>query len=257
MVNELEYVENLITNKKLSTKVNFDIRLLAVYFYGQGFIQKEELVNEISNVIDTCLGKKNVWEVQIKKAVDSHLARVKDSGYAPLKNITSIEVYEEELEVIQSLKDKKKEKMLFAILVYLKLTNTNYLPHELIKEVRTISGIKRITVASAQDIIREILSEEYNGEQILSKVNSQKVAIVYNFKKEEGKVAFIIKDFSDEGIPLYYDRYCGEKVKECIECGKLILIKGNNNKYCSKCREEKEMEKAKNRMKNHRKNLKK
>lgn len=257
MVNELEYVENLITNNKLSTKVNFDIRLLAVYFYGQGFIQKEELVNEISNVIDTCLGKKNVWEVQIKKAVDSHLARVKDSGYTPLKNITSIEVYEEELEVIQSLKDKKKEKMLFAILVYLKLTNTNYLPHELIKEVRTISGIKRITVASAQDIIREILSEEYNGEQILSKVNSQKVAIVYNFKKEEGKVAFIIKDFSDEGIPLYYDRYCGEKVKECIECGKLILIKGNNNKYCSKCREEKEMEKAKNRMKNHRKNLKK
>ena len=33
--------------------------------------------------------------------------------------------------------------------------------------------------------------------------------------------------------------------KQCSQCGKLIKIKGKNNKYCDKCSKEKELEKYK------------
>lgn len=54
-----------------------------------------------------------------------------------------------------------------------------------------------------------------------------------------------IVDFDD--FYTYYDRYCGEKVKECVKCGKMIVPKGSSPiKYCEDCSHKKQLQHKRN-----------
>ena len=62
------------------------------------------------------------------------------------------------------------------------------------------------------------------------------------FAKKNGEIAFEVKDFRD--FVLEYLRWKGEKVGNCENesCGRLIVLKSNNQKYCKDCWKEKQLQ---------------
>lgn len=182
-------------------------------------------------------------------------------------DINEVEIYKQEIEYIKSVNDKKIEKLLFVMLVYLKAMNegSKIVYKDKFKKYDTIrnfggklvdnllfdAGIKINGEVNKIDAIVEVLNKKFEcidvetGEVIQKYYldsTSKELEVKLNYVFERGEVGIVLKDFQTEGeneLINVFNEVFGYK---CSECGAVVGVRGG---ICNKCKRKLDAEKRK------------
>ena len=169
-----------------------------------------------------------------------------------LKKVDNVIVTKSEMEIIQSVKGKSRQKVLFTLLVLAKYYNA---VSDKNKNWTNLEYKKIFKLANVQLSIQNqalLINDLYNCGFVNVSKNVGKPNIQVNFVDNESDTVLTITRLKDLGKE--YLMFCGEDYIRCQKCG--VPIKKSRNgkvKYCGKCAKMIDREKAKIRMGNIRK----
>ena len=180
------------------------------------------------------------WIDLIKRIIRS----IKKKGDFSLYKVDEVVVYQSELQQIRNINNLRLEKIAFVLLVYAKIFNkinkkdTNWVnaPYD---DVFADAKI------SANSLDKDLLVYKLKMLGLVKpsmKCNSENIKVL--FVESDGEPAIVIKDFRNF-VYEYLKYFEPNKYTECQNCGVLVHIKSNKQKYCSKCAREAELEKYK------------
>ena len=248
ILNETKYAEQIIEKGFSKNKIIFEIRILAKYFYSQGY-EKEELKAKVNEFCNKRLSQFNqvTWIKTINKIC-------KYAEKNSLFDVKSVRITMLEYDKIKSLNNKNLEKIAFVMLVLAKINKQSYMVY--LKD--------RINSKLNNKVKREDIDYKFKGYYLNESVNEIcKLAKVHGSK--EKKLAMIKElwdlGFVHVGFParlrvdfvnnhttedfvvldkfnnfiLEYEKTLGVKVKYCEVCGEIIKDTVNNKKYCNVC----------------------
>lgn len=251
--NEKAYVEKMIVNEKVNNpkKEKKDLILIIRYFLEVFKDEKDALWNTMG-IISKMYGEEDYdkwWEF-----VNNFVKQYDKKKQRPLTNVTQVGITKKELEIIDSIKNEKLEKVAFGLLVYCKIWNAIKNKKDCWVNMSETAEFYRDIMISANTTTREtnfFKLQQLGLITIPRKTGSEDIKL--DFIDLDGDSEIVI-DSLDDFILDYYI-YKGKKVINCKECGSRILVKGNaSTKYCSVCKKEKTLENTRKRVKNHRKN---
>lgn len=254
---EKEYAEAIIENGFISKNLNYELKLLAMYYKELGYKPKkrEELL------YDFC--KKNIENfsrVLYYKKINSVLnyARKKENI---LINANEIDITENELRFIDSLDiNHQQKKLCFTLLVLAKLYSTvHHIKYGEHTTEHYFGGnnkrYKELIDASHTSLTANKLHQnigELAKKDIVEIRNKGfiKLSFIYGIEPG-GETAIKIRSF--DSIGLYYDLHTGQKkVKSCVNCQTPFRFKSNKSKYCPPCASVIAKEKTRTRVRKHR-----
>lgn len=254
LANERKYVEDMIKSKTLNVnRPGKDINSLIKYLYEQNpKITKQELIELVNKfLLEIVQDEKAVkrWQVSIREYVDTFMSYA--NNFKGLSHVEKVCITRSELERIKELENERLEYVAFALLVYLKVQNEITGRHdnvhcpsgeEHVKMIKKITGLK-ITITKTALAINELQNLGYTENGIGGAVTSK-----LNYVDNEDEVVIEVRDFDVDNIGLYYTYYTEKiKYKHCVDCGKIIKIKGNKTKLCEECNEKRIAERNRNR----------
>ena len=237
IVNEEKIVEKALEGKLLIDNQSKVVHLLIKYYCGQGKTDMLEIKEEIFKVMSKCDSEftRPKWNEYLEKQIFKYLKnKERYNSNDDLIHIENIKITKKELEIIDSLKDKKLQKIAFILLVYVKIDQQlhknnsewiNYALGNIFKESK-VKGDSKTKM--------KLLHELSRKELIANKLNNRKCSIKINYINNESEPMLIIDVL--EGVIYYYLNYLGEHWKKCINCSKWFVVKGNSpRKYCTTC----------------------
>lgn len=244
-------IQNILENKEIDKKINLTIRLLTKHYHSKG-MNKDQIYNAVDKFMrDNCREYNSVtWFDNVESTIKSVLKY--DS---PIVCIKSVNITKSELEYIEKIKTIKHKKLAFTYLVYAKIlnqinpNNKNWVNskyrNEIFKDAYVTDTGKDQLITIHRMVVENILT--------LAKSITNNSISVDNYINENDEVVWIVNDFRELG--LQYLNYIGENkdLTKCEECGQIVKIKVNNQKYCKKCAKKMKKERNKNYMKNMRK----
>lgn len=196
---------------------------------------EEEIIKNMNEFLSDKYGE-NYNKVYWNKTIKSTITSLKKNEINKMIDIDKIEIYKEELEKIESLKDIKLEKLAFTILVYTKINNIinpcinnriNIPLTNLIKE----SFIKR------DEESKILLNKLYRLEYIKQNNSCDSSSIQNRYIEDSGEVAIEINDLRDYQPITWYLEYKGlSKYKKCECCLKRIEINIKSKKPTLMCK---------------------
>lgn len=236
--NEIKYAEKCLRNNKIDKiKPARSIRVIARYFQLVHEMTPSEVLENIKGYIVNCEMPHKVSDDFLKE----YIPKVLNEG-TPMNVIESIHITQEEIEKIENTGYKKSwKKVLYTMLVHYRTKmiwngTDNYkienAESEIIKDAHvTLSKPKRI------DMWREMEQDGLISFGIGKEAKKITLHYISNPVEYENSNVIEIEDFDD--FYIYYEAYSKkQRIKECQECGKLILVKGiqqNGKKYCEDC----------------------
>lgn len=239
-----EKIVNGVLNGKLEIDNESKIVNLLIKYYdskveGTDNISSKLKIKEL--ILDTMSKCDNLftrpkWNDYITKQINKYYKnKEKYNNDSKLFKIDKIEIYKEELEMIDSIDDKKLKKLAFVLLVYCKINKKiNNLDSNWINiSLSNIFKESKIT-GRYEDKVLLLHNLEKLG-FINNNYDGKKVSIEINYIKNNGVVEFEITNF--DGVIYKYLNYIGEHWKQCCECRRWVKLKtpNSNQKYCSKC----------------------
>ena len=213
------------------------IVLTAKYYYiNNENIEKEQLVEIVTNKISDMMiygYQEYKWIRKIEKVCDIFYDNDKKSNKKEeinekdkqLRELKYVPIYQEEIDLINSLPNDRQKKFMFTLYAVARYMDSDgWINKKDIRGLSEIFKLANITLTSDNLNIRVNLAESDN-------------------------VVYKIKEFSNLG-----NQYIGNFKKgyrQCANpsCGKRVKMTAPNRIYCSKCAEEIDREKAKDRMK--------
>lgn len=241
--NEKKYAEHILATKYLSSKPSTEISVLIKYFYYLG-LSPEEVMGKMMEFMEEATGNSKAWKMKLKRDIKSK----QDSK---LNVVEQIHITQTELDAIGMLKNEALERLAFGLLVLLKIEN----------EAKGRSG-DWIVLKNSSDLFKDIKVNRNSVQRelmigtleelgyVFNSVRSGKCAMKINYVDFEGEPAITITSFDDFIVD--YCAYKGTKVINCKECGKRVIAKGRNSKYCAECAKEAERQRVKLSMKERR-----
>lgn len=237
ILNEYEYVEEVLKTKNIKTDTTKKIIVLIKYYKEKG-MKRDQILGQIQDFMIDYYPEFNLslWDEFLRKLIKTY-----SSSKYSLRKIEEVHIYKEEMDYITNFNNPKLERILFIMLVYAKIGGFNGWINTDIRNVFRDSNTSS-TKKNMYLYIHKL--KEHGIVDIQKQVDGRNVRI--EFMKDSGDIVIKIKDFRD--IIMYYYEYKGERVKVCEGegCGSKFLIKNKNNysqKYCNKCKKEKEKEK--------------
>jgi hypothetical protein len=256
VLNELEYVGNIIKNGLSDNNIIFELKLVAKYYNMKGYAG-EELENKI---IEFC--KKNIKQFNYATWF-STIERVCRHGERnSLFCIKPIRITDLEYERIKNINNLKYEKIAFVLLVLAKINKQSYMLY-LKDKIRNKSNRKEFKFKGyyVSESINEIfkIARVYGNKKKKFEIIRELIAldlisvtkmgkIKVNFINNHSVNNFVVLSKFDNFI-LEYTKEYGVKVKYCAVCGCIIEKTIHNKKYCDGCAKDIDREKAKDRMK--------
>lgn len=251
-MNEYTYAENLLNKQDLKasdlgSKPSSTLNLLARYYREVGK-DSDEIKELLSDFLHRCLKDK----YKESKWIDSIFYQVVKSKKYTLKKVDKVEITKPEMDIIQSVKGKSRQKVLFTLLVLAKYynavsdKNNNWANLEY-KKIFKLANVQ-LSIQNQALLINDL----YNCGFVNVSKNVGKPNIQVNFVDNESDGVLTITRLKDLGKE--YLMFCGEDYIRCQKCG--VPIKKSRNgkvKYCGKCAKMIDREKAKIRMGNIRK----
>lgn len=252
IMNEYTYAENLLNKQDLKAcdlgdKPSSTLNLLARYYREIGK-NDDEIKELLSDFLNRCLKDK----YKESKWIDSIFYQVVKSKKYTLKKVDNVIVTKSEMEIIQSVKGKSRQKVLFTLLILAKYYNA---VSDKNKNWTNLEYKKIFKLANVQLSIQNqalLINDLYNCRFVNVSKNVGKPNIQVNFVDNESDGVLTITRLKDLGKE--YLMFCGEDYIRCQKCG--VPIKKSRNgkvKYCGKCAKMIDREKAKIRMENIRK----
>ena len=233
IMNEYTYAENLLNKQDLKAcdlgdKPSSTLNLLARYYREIGK-NDDEIKELLSNFLNRCLKDK----YKESKWIDSVFYQVVKSKKYTLKKVDNVIVTKSEIEIIQSVKGKSRQKVLFTLLVLAKYYNA---VSDKNKNWTNLEYKKIFKLANVQLSIRNqalLINDLYNCGFVNVSKNVGKPNIQVNFVDNESDTVLTITRLKDLGKE--YLMFCGEDYIRCQKCGTLVKNYKNTNKYCKTC----------------------
>ena len=254
--NEVEVLNKLLNEGKCDIKKDLLIGILVKYYYINGIEDKLQIREK---VLDTLYkidnnATRNIWLGCTQNKIEGIVSAIK-RGDVPLElfEVSDVDIYEEELKIIESSGQVRYKKFLFMLLVYAKIYKKCY--KIVIKEEPSFLLKKSKCKSGNDDYRMDLLGELRELGFIEAKYINDKCNIKINYLKEEGEVAFTVDDI--ENAIYYYLNWSGEKWIKCQreDCGKYFKSSkyASNIRFCKDCAKKNHREINKNYMKNIRK----
>ena len=233
IMNEYTYAENLLNKQDLKAcdlgdKPSSTLNLLARYYREIGK-NDDEIKELLSDFLNRCLKDK----YKESKWIDSIFYQVVKSKKYNLKKVDNVIVTKSEMEIIQSVKGKSRQKVLFTLLVLAKYYNA---VSDKNKNWTNLEYKKIFKLANVQLSIQNqalLINDLYNCGFVNVSKNVGKPNIQVNFVDNESDGVLTITRLKDLGKE--YLMFCGEDYIRCQKCGSIIKNYKNNNKYCKVC----------------------
>lgn len=233
IMNEYTYAENLLNKQELKisdlgSKPSSTLNLLARYYREIGK-DNDEIKKLLSDFLHRCLKDK----YKESKWIDSIFYQVVKSKKYTLKKVDNVSVTKSEMRVIQSVKGKSRQKILFTLLVLAKYynavsdKNNNWTNLEY-KKIFKLANVQ-LSIQNQALLINDL----YNCGLVNVSKNVGKPNIQVNFVDNETNTVLTITQLKDLGKE--YLLFCGEDYIRCQKCGSIIKNYRNSNKYCKKC----------------------
>lgn len=233
IMNEYTYAENLLNKQDLKAcdlgdKPSSTLNLLARYYREIGK-NDDEIKELLSDFLNRCLKDK----YKESKWIDSIFYQVVKSKKYNLKKVDNVIVTKSEMEIIQSVKGKSRQKVLFTLLVLAKYYNA---VSDKNKNWTNLEYKKIFKLANVQLSIQNqalLINDLYNCGFVNVSKNVGKPNIQVNFVDNESDTVLTITRLKDLGKE--YLMFCGEDYIRCQKCGTLVRNYKNTNKYCKTC----------------------
>ena len=232
-MNEYTYAENLLNKQDLKAcdlgdKPSSTLNLLARYYREIGK-NDDEIKELLSDFLNRCLKDK----YKESKWIDSIFYQVVKSKKYNLKKVDNVIVTKSEIEIIQSVKGKSRQKVLFTLLILAKYYNA---VSDKNKNWTNLEYKKIFKLANVQLSIQNqalLINDLYNCGFVNVSKNVGKPNIQVNFVDNESDTVLTIARLKDLGKE--YLMFCGEDYIRCQKCGTLVKNYKNTNKYCKTC----------------------
>lgn len=232
-MNEYTYAENLLNKQDLKAcdlgdKPSSTLNLLARYYREIGK-NDDEIKELLSDFLNRCLKDK----YKESKWIDSIFYQVIKSKKYNLKKVDNVIVTKLEMEIIQSVKGKSRQKVLFTLLILAKYYNA---VSDKNKNWTNLEYKKIFKLANVQLSIQNqalLINDLYNCGFVNVSKNVGKPNIQVNFVDNESDGVLTITRLKDLGKE--YLMFCGEDYIRCQKCGTLVKNYKNINKYCKTC----------------------
>lgn len=233
IMNEYTYAENLLNKQDLKAcdlgdKPSSTLNLLARYYREIGK-NDDEIKEFLSDFLNRCLKDK----YKESKWIDSIFYQVIKSKKYNLKKVDNVIVTKSEMEIIQSVKGKSRQKVLFTLLILAKYYNA---VSDKNKNWTNLEYKKIFKLANVQLSIQNqalLINDLYNCGFVNVSKNVGKPNIQVNFVDNESDTVLTIARLKDLGKE--YLMFCGEDYIRCQKCGTLVKNYKNTNKYCKTC----------------------
>lgn len=239
--NELEFAKKIINgvddDKIKKINQHNKLSLMAKYYLYHEHLNEDDTKEKLKNYMENNT-KNFIWERS-----DSYLTKIVKTSlkYKPFV-VENVEIYREEIEYIRSIKDLKREKVLFSFLIFSKINqirkhSNKFYVNQDSKDIFEIIEFKDIQ-QRRELLIADLVN--FGALELTTTVDNN--SRVVNFAKREGELFCNISEF--EKIGFQYEELMGIcKTKRCEECGTLIRItNGRPNQYCFKCARDKQLE---------------
>lgn len=225
--NEKEHVE-LILQKSFQTSrhKSFEMQLLATYWREQGQDDKE-IENNLHLFCKQHLNNYN--RVAFLKIIEE---KVQKSKKRKLKVPTPINITQTELDIIMSEENLKCQKLMFVYLV-------------LAKYYMSINHTDKYYVGCTDNDIFKLCNmytrkqERLDFMHYLTKKGYIKPTLsmssIVNYVNEDSETVITLIPNND--MELYFEKYLGGNIINCVCCGSLTRKKSNRTKYCKECAE--------------------
>lgn len=233
IMNEYTYAKNLLNKQDLKAcdlgdKPSSTLNLLARYYREIGK-NDDEIKECLSDFLNRCLKDK----YKESKWIDSIFYQVIKSKKYNLKKVDNVIVTKSEMEIIQSVKGKSRQKVLFTLLILAKYYNA---VSDKNKNWTNLEYKKIFKLANVQLSIQNqalLINDLYNCGFVNVSKNVGKPNIQVNFVDNESDTVLTITRLKDLGKE--YLMFCGEDYIRCQKCGTLVKNYKNTNKYCKTC----------------------
>ena len=242
ILNEKNYIEDVISNHKMSQKPTETISRVARYYCSEGY-KFSEAVNKVEEFMLRCNPSVNITKWQ---NIIEHY--VKNAKKYPLIDIDSIPVTQKELNVCEELNGKQRKRLMFTLICLAKFgnkinsKNNNWVNQE-DKQIFKLANIK--TSIKNQSFL---LGDLKNKGLIKFSKKVDNINICVQCIDNEGASILNISDFRNLGYQ--YMKHCGEPYFECNSCGIVSPRMSLRQKYCKQCAEEIDRKKSLDRWKN-------
>lgn len=236
--NEVKYVENLLQTGEIKVK-NRDIYMIAIYNKLYKNMKpkqnKQFLIDFSTKYIDG-------FDIDIDAnlhLINSALNQTTKKNLM-MKALDYIGISEEFVDYFDSLKiDYTLKKVLFVLACWAKINKEIGRYYNYAKSKKNFSDLKQSCVLETKCNIITILRELANN-KFIRVCNKGSLELIFLGEWFDGEPLHMVEDL--EHIGLWFDLHCGFAI-QCENCGKIEKKKNYkfapNQKYCSKCRIEK------------------
>lgn len=248
ILKETDILKNAL-NGEMEKKPMSTLRILAKYYFNNGDT-KEEVEDKLNKYMK--VNYKSYSPSKWKDLINQLVKSVEKYKTYKMIDVDEVNITENEWFSITALNNKQLEKLAFILLVYCKINKIKN-PTCDNKINNNFSDIFKECGFRVTNETKLLLNELYKINYISIGMSCNSTSIRINYVEEnEDNIKFTIRNF--ENVITYYEEYKNDKkYVECQKCGKRVLKKAHNVKYCSKCRKEIETEETKERVEKHRK----
>lgn len=231
ILNEKEYAEECLKNKKIEGKPFYTLSVLAKYYYKYFGYRKKKITELLIDFMEKVYPRYgydiNSWNESIEKIA-------KNVSKYTLHEIDGIWITKAELETIENIKNKVLERLAFTLLCLAKLANAKNSNNTgwVNNSDKEIFSLARISCKASQrdEKIGELY--EMNLLEFPKRIDNLSCRVKYINDDSEKKI--FISDFRELGYE--YLKYKGENIIHCRECGVLFKPKHGNEHYCINCK---------------------
>lgn len=245
IMNELTYIENILETGNVSSKeIGGVASILTRYLYHEKGMSQTEIVEFMDQFFSKSCSSYNeaTWYT-------SFLKYIRKAKGKPLHKIDFVPITEKEISAISSVKDEKKERLLFTLLCMAKYsnlrneTNNSWVNFEN-KEIFSQSHI-RDSVAKRSLLIFDLKEQGF----INNSIKTGNTNIQVTFMDGSSPIVYEVTEMVDLGYQYYLIRRklspCyqkGKNLRKCKECGHYFLgtSQSNNEGYCQDCKKKNE-----------------
>lgn len=228
ILNEKQWIEDMIQNASLGNKPSETLGRLARYYRELGY-KKNEIAKMLEEFMIRCDPTINVirWQPVIENSI-------KYAQKGNLIDIPPIPITRKELDKIAELPGLLLQRLMFTLLCLSKygnsinIKNSSWVNRD-VREILSLANIK-VNVKRQSLLFNDLWNAGYIGfSNIIDNINVN-VKIIDDSEEE---VIMKIDDFRNLGNQ--YMRHIGDGYMVCSHCGLVIKRNAPNQKYCKDC----------------------
>lgn len=243
ILNEKRYAETVFNQKYLDKKPTLDLYILAKYFYEEKKYTPNKIYLELVKIMEE---KYNNFSLAKWQSILLDLS--KNAIKYQLLQIDYIPLTKNELVTIDNIESRTMKRLAFTLLCLAKYKNiinskNNDWENYKFSEIFKMANIQ----ANKKEQALMIYALRNLGLIKMNKlVDNLSINVCY-IDKQSSEEVLQIRDFRNLGYE--YLLYCGEKYIRCENCGILVRKRGTTDKYCTECKQIKQLEWQKSSMK--------